>query len=107
MDFLKRLFGGGGTPGGPKGDPDGMYFYVRSTRTGEVIRVRLHRYNDLSQSEDDRHYFARKVVVGQKSFDRIEVAFNFNQSRQLIDADVTGGTLVDQDEYDTYLESLA
>ena len=33
MDFLKRLFGGGDRGG----DKDGLYIYVWSDQTGEVI----------------------------------------------------------------------
>ncbi|WP_119065193.1 hypothetical protein [Aggregatilinea lenta] len=101
MDFLKKLFGGGSQ--GTEGDPDGLYYYVRSDQTDEVIRVRLHRYNDLSQSDGDSGFFARKVAVGSKSFDRIEIAFTFDKKRQLADAQVTGGKLVGRDEYEAYL----
>ncbi len=101
MDFLKKLLGGSSRA--TDGDPDGLYYYVRSNQTGEVIRLRLHRYNDLSQSDGDSGFFARKVAVGSKSFDRIEIAFTFDKKRQLADTEVTGGELVGRDEYETYL----
>jgi hypothetical protein len=100
MDFLKRLFGGGRSG---DGDAEGVYFYVRSKATGEVIKVRLHRYNDLSQTEDQQGYYARKVIVGQKSFDRIEAEFFFDKNRRFVSGEASGGTLVDQDDYDAYL----
>jgi hypothetical protein len=101
VDFLKKLFGGSSRI--TEGDPDGLYYYIRSNQTGEVIRVRLHRYNDLSQSDDEAGFFARKVAVGSKSFDRIEIGFTFDKKRQLTNADVTGGQLVGRDEYEAYL----
>lgn len=100
MDFLKRLFGGGK---GGDGDAEGIYFYVRSNATGEVIKVRLHRYNDLSQTEDQQGYYARKVIVGQKSFDRIEAEFFFDKNRRFVSGEVSGGTMVDAEDYDAYL----
>lgn len=100
MDFLKRLFGGGDAMQG--GDRDGLYFYVKANRTGEVIQVRLNRANDLSLIDSGEGYYARKVVVGQRSFDRIEAEFYFDRSRRFLSADVSGGELVDKTEYDAY-----
>ncbi|MEB2286803.1 MAG: hypothetical protein OZ934_01710 [Anaerolineae bacterium] len=103
MSFLKRLLGGGGK----SGDPEGLYFYVRAAKTGEVIRVRLNRSNDLSLTEDLGGYFARKVIVGQKSFERIETHFHFDKNRHFVSADVTGGELVEREDYETYLAAQA
>jgi hypothetical protein len=100
VGFLKRLFGGGDSDAA---DKDGIYCYVKSDETGEVIKVRLHRYNDLSPSDDYKNYFSRKTIVGQKSYDRIEAQFNFNKNRQLIDANIAGGSLVDRENYEEYL----
>ena len=98
MNFLKKLLGGGASGG----DQEGIYFYVRATRTGEVIQVRLHRYNDLSMS-DSGGYFTRKLIVGQRSFDRIEAEFYFDKNRNFVSAEVSGGDLVDRADYDEYL----
>lgn len=98
MDFLKRLFGGG-----DRGDDkDGVYIYVRSHQTGEVVRVRIHRYNDLSLNEEGEGYHVRKVIVGEKSFDRIEAHLNFDSKRQFTGGDVIGGELVDEAAYEAY-----
>ncbi len=103
MSFLRRLFGGGGK----SGDPEGMYFYIRAPKTGEVIRLRLNRSNDLSLTEDLAGYFARKVIVGQKSFERIEAHFQFDKNRRFVTADVTGGELVEREDYEAYLAAQA
>lgn len=99
MNFLKRLLGGGGAGG----DQDGVYFYVRVKRTGEVIRLRLHRFNDLSMSDDGESYYVRKLIVGQRSFDRIEAEFSFDKNRRFVAAEITGGELVDQADYEQYM----
>ncbi len=101
MDFLKRLLGGGASP---SGDKDGIYFYVKAHQTGEVIRIRLNKANDLSLS-DGGGYFSRKVIVGQRSFERIEAEFHFDERRRFISVDVSGGELVDQSDYEAYLAS--
>ncbi len=100
MGFLRKLLGGSGGRGG---DGDGLYFYVRADRTGEVIPLRLNRYNDLSLMDDQTRYYSRKIIVGQKSFDRIEAEFIFDKDRKFLTADVSGGELVDQGDYEAYL----
>lgn len=104
MDFLKRLFGGGRRSGG---DAEGLYFYVRAQRTGEVIQVRIHRFNDLSLMDSDGGYFTRKVIVGTKSFDRLEAEFYFDRNRKFVSCDVTGGELVEREDYEAYLAGQA
>jgi hypothetical protein len=101
MDFLKRLLGGGQS--GPGRDKDGMYFYIRNEQTGETVQVRLHRYNDLSLADDGQNYRVRKVIVGEKSFHRLEAEFTFDKNRSLVGCDVEGGQLVDRKAYETYL----
>jgi len=100
VGFLKKLFGGG-----KSSDPDGLYFYIRADNTGEVIKVRLNRSNDLSLTEDMQGYFARKMIVGQKSFERIEAEFQFDKNRRLVAADIVGGELVKREDYESYLAS--
>lgn len=104
MDFLKRLFGGGGGRGG---DKDGLYIYVRSHQTGEVIQVRIHRFNDLSLNEEGEGYHVRKVIVGEKSFDRIEALLTFDSKRQLTGSEIIGGELADEAAYEVYRASRA
>ena len=105
-DFVKSLWSAD-APRGRGGDPDGMYFYIQSDRTGEVIQVRLHRGNDLSYNDDFSGFYARKVLVGEKSFDRIEAEFSFDKGRRLINADIQGGVLADRATYESYLASRA
>lgn len=100
MGFLKRLFGGSQQSGS---DKDGLYYYFRANRSGEVIQVRLHRFNDLSQSDGGDGYYARKVMVGAKSFNRIEAEFTFDRNRKLVSCDVTDGEMVERADYDAYL----
>ena len=102
MGFLKKLFGGGGNA--PSGDKDGLYFYVKSRQTEEVIRVRLNKSNDLS-AHDTGGYYSRKVIVGQRSFDRIEAEFFFDARRRFTSAEITSGELVERSDYDAYLAS--
>ncbi len=97
MDFLKRLFGGGGAAR----DTGGLYFYIRSRRSGEIIRLRLD-LNQLSPEYDgDRisGYYTHKTLVGQRSFERLEADFTFDASKRLLEKSVTGGEFVTQEDW--------
>ncbi len=98
MNFLKRLLGGGRGAS----DPDGLYFYFRADQSDEVIRVRLHRYNDLSLSDDGNQYFAHKGIVGPETLARLEADFVFDKKRRLLSCDVQGGKMVTRADYDAY-----
>ena len=102
MGFLKKLFGGGQSR---SSDSDGLYFYVRAKRTDEVIALRINRANDLSLTDDQNGYYVRKIAVGQRSFDRIECEFWFDKERRFVSADVSGGELVDREDYDSFKDA--
>ncbi len=96
MDFLRRLFGGG------QREPDeGMYFYIRSKRSGEVVQLRLDPNQLTPQYEGERisGYFTHKVVVGARSFERMEADFYFDASKRLTEKTVTGGEFVGREEW--------
>ena len=97
MGFLKwlgSLFSGGSR------DKRGLYYYVRCDNCGEIIQVRLDRYNDLSLDFDTGGYFARKIVVGTRCYNRMEATFSFDGERNLKEKTVKGGTFVTREEYE-------
>lgn len=100
MDFLKRLFGGGGTSPANQGD-GGTYAYVKLNRSGEVVRLRFMRGYDISQNDEGRH-FSRKMIVGSKTFERVTGTFYFDKHYAIEEADLEGGILVDEAAYNTY-----
>ncbi len=95
MDFLRKLFGGE-----PR-DDSGLYFYIRSKRSGEIVRVRLdlNQFTPLYEGDKLTGYFVRKTVVGQRSFERMEAEFNFDANKRLIDKTVTGGEFVEREDW--------
>jgi hypothetical protein len=98
MDFLKglgRLFLGSPTA---SRDP-GIYYYVRCDKCAEVIKVRINPMNDLSQSDDGQLRYVRKVIVGQRCYNRIEAEFTYNAGHKLLNSEITGGELVSEKEY--------
>jgi len=100
---LTRLFLGPASGAGG-GDPDGLYYYVKCDRCGEVVQVRLNRNNDLSVEygeggEKSDVLQAHKLIVGQKCPNRMEADFIFDRNRSLVQKNVTAGKFVDALEY--------
>lgn len=107
MDFLKKLFGGGGSSGQSggtvAGDRAGLYFYVQPNGCDEVVRLRVDRNNDLSRTDDDKSYWTRKGVRGVKCRQNVEVELYFDMSHRLINSELKGGVLVDVAAYNAWL----
>jgi hypothetical protein len=109
MDFLKKLFGGGGDKSGSRsfgGDPDGLYYYVQPRGCDEVVRVRVHRYNELSE-RDEGGYWARKVIRGTKCTQGVELDLYFDGNRKLTNHEIKGGALVDVAAYEAWVAGQA
>ena len=86
MNFLKKLLG---STNASSGDIKGLYYYVKPKGCDEVVRVRIDRNNDLSLADDGKNYWVHKVVMGTKCFQRAEIDFYFNGSRQLTSTEIS------------------
>jgi hypothetical protein len=107
MEFIRKLFGGGGSRGGSVGDRAGLYFYVKPNGCSEIVRVRINSNNDLSLADDNKTYFVRKMVRGTsyKCNREAELEVSFDANRRLTEQKVTGGALVTQQEFEAWLAS--
>lgn len=93
LDFLRRLFGGGGAASSSR--DSGLYIRVRCDACGEVITARINPTSELSQL-DEGGYFVRKVLVGQSCFRPIEVELEYADLRGTERARrIRGGTSVE------------
>jgi hypothetical protein len=73
---------------------------ARCNRCGEIVTGEINLANDLSleEGESANTYTCRKVLVGSganRCFQQIEVNLRFDQSRKIIEQQVTGGVLLD------------
>lgn len=105
MNFLRNLFGGGSGSNAGKAsaeDPAGLYYYVRDHATGEVMRVRVNKNNDLSGSDEGNGFFVRKMLTGSRGYNKVEATFNYDAKRNFVDAQIQGGELTDQAAYEEY-----
>lgn len=99
LDSLKSIFTAGG------GQTDHAYWvYVRSHRCKELIKTRVDLRNDLSL-RDEGGYITRKMLVGSNSrcFERVEVTLIFDDNRQLIEQQASGGEIITAEEYEAGL----
>jgi hypothetical protein len=68
---------------------------VRCNRCRELLTARIDLNQQLSEA-DDGGYLTRKVLVGSgRCFQRIEVTLYFDDRRNLIDRQISGGQFVD------------
>lgn len=95
LDSLKSMFS---SPGGQAGAE--YWIYVRCKKCGEVIKTRIDLQSGLSQREEGG-YFTRKTLVGNRHcFERIEVELAFDESRHLIDQQISRGEFITAEAYE-------
>jgi hypothetical protein len=107
MNFFKNLFGRGGSAsgGGARGFGDApahlLSVFVQPRGCDEVVHVRINLHNDLSE-RDEGGYLVNKVVMGTTCFQRVELSLTFDAKRQIVERQISGGTLVDEDAYSAW-----
>lgn len=106
MDFLRRLFSGGGSSGSRR-EMNIVYFYVRPRGCEEVVRVRVDVLGEPSLNDEGDGYTVRKGVLGSKCFNRAELVVQFSPARAVLETEITGGELVDETAWNTWRESQA
>jgi len=94
MNFFKRIFSSA-----PVRSRASFYaFAVQCDRCGEIVRGRINLDSDLSADYEGGHelYHVRKVLMGSdKCFQRIEVEFDFDSSRNVVARQASGGRIVE------------
>jgi hypothetical protein len=116
VSFFKRLLaglkGGSDAAAGDGAGRNAFWIYVRCNACGEAIRVRVAREHDLSpefdgETDSPTSYHMTKEVVGQKCFRRIHVEMTFDGARRPTEQEITGGTFITREEYETATASAA
>jgi hypothetical protein len=78
--------------------------YVRCSRCGEKIAVRVNLSNELTPQLDEGEgaYYVRKGVLGSgktRCFQMIEVELYFDQGRQLVSRYISGGEFITKEKF--------
>ncbi len=94
MNILKSLFGGGG-----RNDDRGIYFYVQPKMCKEILRVRVDPLNDLSQTDDGKGYWCRKLASAARCPFQADLELYFDKNKHYTGSEVTDGALVSETEW--------
>lgn len=78
-------------------DEHALWAMVRTSRNGEVIRVRLSKASEMSAVGSG--YFVRKVLVGSKSLDQAVLEVTTTRNHKVTVATVDGGELLPVSEW--------
>jgi hypothetical protein len=100
LNFLKRIFGGGGGI-----SERALYIYVRPKMCKEVVRVRIDLLNQLSRTEDESGYFVRKEARGTRCPFAAEIHLTFDSSYRVTTQEIVNGEFVTQQEYEAFLKA--
>jgi (2Fe-2S) ferredoxin len=98
MNFLKRLFGGGGE----KADR-ALYFYVRPKMCREIVQVRIDLLNQLSRTEDESGFFVRKEARAVRCPFPAEIQVTFDSSYRIVAQEITNGEFVTEADYQAFV----
>lgn len=107
MGWLQRLFGRSEPSGARERDLHGLYLYVRCSRCGEAVRVRVNTSNELSEqmADDDSDrvigFAVEKGVVGNNFMcgQTMRVYLTFDRNRRMTEKRVEGGAFMTEEEF--------
>jgi hypothetical protein len=106
MDFLRRLFGAQ-----DKSSPtdNALHLYVRCSRCGAPVHVRVHLFNDLTVDYDDNEnvsgYKLHKEIMDSRCFRLIYADLSFDRNRRELQRSVEGGEFISQAAYEQLVQA--
>jgi hypothetical protein len=105
MGLLRRIASFLSEGGGSDEDRDVHWEYVRCSRCGEMIPVRVDLRNELTAQEDSSEgaYYVRKGVIGSgknRCFATIEVELYLDFNRRVVSRYISGGEFITKDEFE-------
>ena len=99
MDFLRKLFGGGG---GARSDS--IDVYVRPKMCDQILHLNINTRDQLSLNDSEDGYWVRKVANNPRCPFEVEVILHFDKNKRLLDREITDGEFVDEAAYQAFLE---
>ena len=99
LDKLKGLFAGSPSSSGHS-DPNGLLFHFRCQNCKSLVRIRVDKRNDLNREDGPGTFLLRKEIMDDKCFRLMAAEIWLDKSYRVVTADVTGGELVPQEEYE-------
>jgi len=100
MSFLKKirdsLFG---SSDGEIKDPNGIYLYVKCSRCGAPVRVRVDKYHDLQRDFDTGGFVLNKEIMDGSCFSLMYATVHFDAARRIVGQDIQGGEFITWEQY--------
>jgi hypothetical protein len=98
MSILDRVKGLFAPQGG--GDANVMWLYVRCSRCGTPLAVRVDLRNELSADYEHGGYILHKEMMDSTCFTLMHAQVRFDDQRKVIEQSVEKGELMTQEEYE-------
>lgn len=100
-NMLARLFQLGRPNSMATNDSRILNIYVKCHKCGEQIHLRIRKTDEIQRDMDGNtySYYLQKTVIGNKCYNRILLRLEFDESYRLLDAHITGGDLVQNENH--------
>lgn len=95
FDRVKSMFAS--TPGG---DPNALWLYVRCTRCGTPLAVRVDLRNEPSIDYERGGYVLRKEMMDSKCFTLMRAQVRFDDKRNVLERTLEQGTFITRAEFE-------
>lgn len=100
MGFLKKIKAAiFGAADGEIKDKEGIYFYVKCSKCGSPVRVRVNKLHDLHRNEDYGGFVLRKEIMDGSCFRLMYATVRFDHNRKIIEQEIEGGEFIDWETY--------
>ncbi len=100
MNIFKRigemLFG---SQSGEIRDPNGIYLYLKCSKCGAPVRLRVDKRNDLLRDYNTGQLTLNKEIMDGTCFSLMYAKVEFNSAYNIISQEVTGGEFIDWETY--------
>ena len=99
LDTLKSIF----TPS-PSTDPNVLWLYVRCSRCGTPLAVRVDTRNELSADYEQGGYVLHKEMMDGKCFALMHAEIHFDQRKNITVQKIDKGTALTREAYEQAIQ---
>lgn len=100
LDSVKSIFAPSAAA-----DPNALWLYVRCSRCGTPLAVRVDTRNELSADYERDGYVLHKEMTDNKCFTLMHAELHFDQRRNVTERKVDKGEFITRQEYEASSKS--
>lgn len=101
LDQLKSFFNQQ-----PSADPNALWLYVRCSRCGTPLAVRVDLRNELNADYEHGGYTLYKEMMDSTCFSLMHAQVRFDDQRKVIEQSVEKGKLMTREEYEKAMSQI-